>query len=109
MFSDCEAIVDGRPPDRTRDLRAKLTYIPKGCGSRDGRVPRRGRTPFTALHFDRARLAKEASLKSFGDLPDARMYFVYQKLITTPSKLQDLLASGEFDAMHLESLCAVGT
>jgi AraC family transcriptional regulator len=102
---DGEAAVDGLAPDRTRDLRAAMTFLPRGCAIGGWSKPMRRANSFTALTFDPACLGEALTHRYAEAALRPNLYFRDPALRSTLLKLQTLLLEPAVDDLHVESLC----
>ena len=109
LTKDAETFIDGQRPDRRRDLRGRMTYIPPGCRTWGWSVPSVGAQSFTAIFFDPSELEEDiaAGLTKLASRP--RLYFMDAALHATFGKLQSSLGSLESgERVYLETLCTLG-
>jgi AraC family transcriptional regulator len=107
VVDDGEVTIDGLEPNRTRDLRHSIAFIPKGRRSFGWMAPKPRRNSFTALYFEPSLVSAELDRRYNDRLPDPFLFLRPPALQMTLAKLENILTGPVVDDLLAESVCLV--
>lgn len=108
QLRDGELRTEGQGPDRARDLRGRITFLPAESRTWGWCVPAATKNSFTALYFD-PRSMDEEMARRFSDVAIVpRVHFSDPALFITLTKLRNALrAPDEVEKAYLDSLLSL--
>jgi AraC family transcriptional regulator len=95
VLRDGEIQVDGLAPNKTRDLRDRLTFIPQGAKSLGWCAQQDRQNSFLALYFDQHWLAEQLELSSSQAQLIPKLYFQDRDLLITMEKLAHTMSGSD--------------
>ncbi|APH73535.1 helix-turn-helix domain-containing protein [Aquibium oceanicum] len=105
ILDEGEMKVDGLPPIEGRDLRNRLTYMPRHCRATGFATPKARENSFTTLYFDPEIISAETQRLYGGDgVP--MIYFDDRRLRSTLEKLRSIATAAGSTANDLDDLYA---
>jgi AraC family transcriptional regulator len=107
IVDDGEVTIDGLAPNRSRDLRHSVAFIPKGRRSFGWMAPKRRRNSFTAVYFDPGLVSEELERRYDDSEPPPFLFLKPPALQATLAKLENILTAPAVDDLLAESVCLV--
>ncbi|MEX0404286.1 AraC family transcriptional regulator [Aquibium sp. LZ166] len=105
VLDEGEMKVDGLAPIEGRDLRNRLTYMPRHCRATGFAVPRARENSFTTLYFDPEIISAETE-RLYGNDGVPMIYFDDRRLRSTLQKLRTIATARESAANDLDDVYA---
>jgi AraC family transcriptional regulator len=105
IVEDSEVAIDGLAPDRTRDWRRSVAFIPWGHAAHGWAAPARRRNAFTALHFQPGLVSDELERRYAVATPAPLLFLRPPPLQAALGRLESVLLTSHVDTMLAETVC----